>query len=351
VKRYKKILIFYFTGTGNSGKVAEWIAQVASSMNIEAVCMNIANANVIDTPEVGALVVFISPVHGFNYPPVMMRFITQFPKGKNDVALINTRAGMLIGKWITPGLSGITFYLSSAILKTKGYSIKSMFPVDLPSNWISLHPGLNKPAVKYLHLKNKEKVTRFASQLLSGESNFKGLYDIVQDIVISPVAVLYYCVGRFFFAKTYYASRDCTKCGLCIEQCPVKAIKWVDGRPFWTLTCESCMKCMSDCPTKAIETGHGAIAVLVGLYLTVLSGLFYHFVKVPVFIAENFILRILMESVLFLALLAIWYRIIHLLLRFKFFERLMVYTSLTKYKFWGKRYKALKDKEFQDLTK
>ena len=72
----------------------------------------------------------------------MLNFLIHFPKGRNKVLLINTRAGMLIGKWITPGLTGIAFYFSALVLKLKGYSIKAMFPVDLPSNWISVHPGL-----------------------------------------------------------------------------------------------------------------------------------------------------------------------------------------------------------------
>ncbi len=46
-----------------------------------------------------------------------------------------------------------------------------------------------------------------------------------------------------------------------------------------------------------------------------------------------------------LSILALLHRIIHYLMRFKIFERLMVYTSLTKFKFWGRRYKALKEQE------
>ena len=49
------------------------------------------------------------------------------------------------------------------------------------------------------------------------------------------------------------------------------------------------------------------------------------------------------ETALFLLFLGLMYRIVHYLMRFKIFERLMVYTSLTKFKFWGKRYKSLKD--------
>jgi hypothetical protein len=48
------------------------------------------------------------------------------------------------------------------------------------------------------------------------------------------------------------------------------------------------------------------------------------------------------ETALSIAFIGIWYRLVHLLLRIKVLERLTVYTSLTKYKWWGRRYKALK---------
>ncbi|MEZ4813181.1 MAG: hypothetical protein R2883_06875 [Caldisericia bacterium] len=60
---------------------------------------------------------FISPTHGFNYPPVMLHFIIRFPKtkSKNKVFLMNTRAGTKLGKLFIPGLSGIALLLSSLI--------------------------------------------------------------------------------------------------------------------------------------------------------------------------------------------------------------------------------------------
>jgi hypothetical protein len=54
-------------------------------------------------------------------PAIMLKFIRRFPKWKNKVVLMNTRAGMLIGKFITPGLTGIAFYLSALILFLKGF--------------------------------------------------------------------------------------------------------------------------------------------------------------------------------------------------------------------------------------
>jgi ferredoxin len=205
-----------------------------------------------------------------------------------------------------------------------------------------VHPGLNERTVKYLHEKNRERVTQFAQKILSGKSDFKALRE-VQDLIIAPIAVLYYFIGRFFLAKTYFASADCNKCDICIKGCPVKAIINVDNRPFWTFNCESCMKCMSYCPKKAIETAHGFIIEFTLIFYLFFLGIFYKYFDQYFFKIENQLLSFVVETVLFLAILAVWHRMVHYLMRFRIFERLMVYTSLTKFKFWGRRYKALKD--------
>jgi len=341
---YPKLVVYYFSGTGNSANVSNWLAESAREKGMEVSVVNIGKTDRlnIQQPDSDTLVAFVSPIHGFNYPPVMVNFLLRFPKGKNKVLLLNTRAGMLIGKWITPGLTGVAFYFAALILKLKGYSIKSMFPVDLPSNWISVHPGLNDRTVKYLHERNLEKVKRFAEKVLSGGNDFRGVREIVQDTLIAPVSLGYYFIGRFFFSKTYYASSDCDNCGLCIKSCPVKAIKMVDNRPFWTFKCESCMHCMSYCPKKAIETAHGSIIFITVFSSLVFSGIFYQYFGLFFFDIENTFPGFIVESALFLGILAVWYRILHFAMCFKFIGRLVVYTSLTKYKFWGRRYKALK---------
>ncbi len=272
----------------------------------------------------------------------MLNFISRFPKGRNNVVLMNTRAGMLIGKWITPGLTGIAFYFASLILLLKGYSIQGMVPVDMPSNWISVHPGLNDRTIIYLHEKNKERVIRHAELFLSGRRNFKALREMFQDIAISPISLMYYCIGRFGFAKTYFASSECNNCDLCIKECPVKAITKVNNRPFWTFKCESCMHCMGNCPKKAIQTAHG---YFIGLLIlnSFLTGLFFSFWNLYFVNVDTKVIQFVLKQLLFMMLLVITHRLIHYAMRFRIVERIMVYTSLTRYKFWGKRYKALKD--------
>jgi Pyruvate/2-oxoacid:ferredoxin oxidoreductase delta subunit len=341
---YKKLVIYYFSGTGNSRNVAVWLADSARDKNILVKLFDISQSErrSLKPPPEEALLIFISPIHGFNYPPIMLNFIAHFPRGKNDIVLMNTRAGMLIKRWITPGLTGIAFYFSALLLKVKGYSIKGLQAVDLPSNWISVHPGLNDRTVKFIHEKIKALIINFADKILSGKSSFKALYDIIQDALMAPIAVLYYFIGRFFLSKTYFASSDCDNCGACIKNCPVKAIIEVDKRPFWTYRCESCMRCMGNCPKKSIETAHGFAFGIWAFYSFVLSILFYKYFALYFFSIKNEAGKFIIETTIFLSATMLSYRMMHYLLRFKLFERLFVYTSLTKYRFWGRRYKAPK---------
>jgi len=342
---YKKLNIYYFSGTGNSKNVVDWISDECEKHEIVVEKINISNTHRrnLAKPNENELIVFTSPIHGFNYPPIMFHFIINFPKGNNDIILMNTRAGMKVGKFITPGLTGIAFYLSSVILMFKGYNIKGFFPVDLPSNWISIHPGLNDKTIKYLHEKNFIKVKEFINKILEGRLYFKCKKEIIQDLLISPIAVLYYIIGRFVLSKTYYASASCNNCGACIKNCPVNAIKEVSGKPYWTYHCESCMKCMSNCPEKAIETGHGFIISIIFLFSFLSTQINLTFNKY-FFTTSNPVVEFILEQVVFFIVLTIGYRFFHYLKRFKIINRIAVYTSLTKYKFWGKRYKAIKIK-------
>jgi len=338
---YKKAYIFYFSGTGNSKQVAKWISEFAAEKSIDCVLYDISKTDLsqLETIDTNALIIIISPVHGFNYPKITLDFIRSFPYGKNKIVLMNTRAGMKIGKFITPGLTGTAFILSSIILKIKGYKIAGQIPFDMPSNWISIHPALRENAVKFIHQKNYERVKKHSYKIFAGKKNFLALRDLIQDILIAPVSLVYYLIGRFGLAKTFYASYKCDNCDICIKQCPVKAIEKFNNHPYWTFKCESCMKCMTSCPQRAIETAHGLLIVTT-LLVSTLSSL----MLTPI-LPENFLIdsiRFIIVNYFFIVSLWILYKTQHLLVKKNIVGKLISLTSLTYYKFWG-RYKSIPD--------
>lgn len=344
----KNIIIFYFSGTGNAKSIAEWIKEFSDQKNINCVLYNIAGQKTTPLPEFSddTLLILISPIHGFNYPKITLDFIRSFPKGKNDIILMNTRAGMKIKNWVTPGLTGVAFYLASLLLKIKGYNIKGHIPYDMPSNWISLHPALNLNTIKYIHKTIYSRVYNHFNRILQGEKLFLSKKEIIQDLLISPVSILYYFVGRFIIAKTFFANHKCDNCGFCIKGCPVSAIKEINNKPFWTVHCESCMKCMNYCPKQAIETAHGLIVFTAVIYSLLIETLYLLiFKKTSTFEPLDFVAA----NIVFFSLILISYRIQHYLLKIKFFARVISFASLTYYKFWG-RYKSIKNNIWQNET-
>ena len=325
--------IFYFSGTGNAKQVAVWFSEAANQKNMDCRIYDIAETKSLTgivNPE--DTVAMISPIHGFNYPKIMLDFIRRFPQGNNRVILMNTRGGLIIGRLVTPGVTGIAFMLSSLILRKKGYRITGQIPFDMPSNWISIHPALRGKPVDFIFEKNHERVKKHFEKLCTKKTDFRARKDIVQDISVSPVAVAYYFAGRYFLAKSFYASSKCTQCNLCVKECPVQAIKTVDRRPYWTFRCESCMKCMNRCPERAIETTHGLWALTVwvsAIVAPVLAGL------LPAFV-HHWLTTFLIFNLLFACIMVLLYRLQHRLLNNRIAAKIIAFTSLTFYRIWGR---------------
>lgn len=337
--------LYYFSGTGNARNVAGWISEVAVQRGMQSNLINIAETDRkhIQQPPENSMVGFVSPTHGFNYPPVTMYFIFRFPRSRgNRVFIMNTRAGLKLSKWFVPGLSGLALWLAALVLLVKGYRIVGMRSIDLPSNWISFHPGVKAKVVESIYAHCKKITTTFAGNIFDGKRVYTAFRDIIQDILVSPIAIGYFFMGRFLLAKSFYATETCDNCGLCWKNCPVQAISLVDNRPFWSYRCESCMKCMNNCPKRSIETAHGFIIGIMFLINMVILAWFWrwvgHFITIP---EDNGWITLIITPVrwflTFLSIVAL-YRIYHYLLRIPGVKQLMYYTSLTRYRFW-RRYK------------
>jgi Pyruvate/2-oxoacid:ferredoxin oxidoreductase delta subunit len=338
-----RLLLFYFTGTGNALAATHWIAQMAEEYNIPVEMKKMTPSLSVDSSEIpeNTLIGFCYPTHGFNAPPVVIDFMLRFPHLNNKVFLLNTRAGMKLYQWFTPGMSGLAQLLPAAILKIKGCTIIGWQPMDLPSNWISIHPGLRQKVVDSIFQRCEMITKRFAKKILSGRTVRKGLISLPIDLIISPISVGYYFFGRFALAKTFVADSHCTGCKRCEKECPVQAILMKNGRPFWTRKCESCMHCMNRCPGKAIQTPHLFVVLIWWLVFSVIPVYLVHIFASPGnFLSTHFTLFVwIFVLITGLPIIFFSYQILHFLMRYRFFNWLITSTSLTKFKFW-RRYFA-----------
>jgi len=277
----------------------------------------------------------------------MLKFLVRFNVLKgSDVFIGNTRAGMKLSKIFLPGLSGIALYLPALILFLKGYKIRSLYPVDLPSNWISLHPGLKKKVIDSMFDHYKALTRKYAGKLLSGKRVFRKAFALLPlDLLVTPLALGYYFFGRFILAKTFITNENCDNCGICISQCTTHSIILAGNRPFWKITCESCMKCMNSCPKRAIETAHSFFFIILFSVIFLLDPFLSKKIMILVtrFLngstAAYGIIYPVVKWCLAVLIFVLAYRLMHYLARYPFFSRLIKYTSFTYWKFW-RRYKA-----------
>ncbi len=213
----------------------------------------------------------------------------------------------------------------------------------MPSNWISLHPGLKPGAVDFIVRRCHHKVDRFSRAVLNDEPFFPWYFYafLWLDLAVSPISLLYLIMGRFFLAKAFFASPACNNCQICAECCPVSAIKMVDGRPYWSFYCESCMRCMNICPQRAVETSHAMIVMMVIAVTSVpVSYYLQEFLTrsgSPVGSTGFYVLDHFINWLVTLAIIYIAYVLMFILLRNRWISRFFLYTSLTHY--WA-RYKA-----------
>lgn len=337
--------IFYFSGTGNAEKAAQWIQESMEEKGMSAELYNIAlkllpeEFVTDDTDFLG----FCYPTHGFNAPPIVLRFLKKFPstKKRTKVFLLNTRAGMKMSKIFTPGINGLALILPAIILRIKGYRIVGYRPLDMPSNWISIHPGLRQKVINSIVNRCEGITKKFTGKLMAGKKVHRGLYDLPIDLLISPIALGYYFYGRYILSKTFIATNACNQCRICEKECPVNAISLKNGQPYWSYNCESCMHCMNACPQRAIETPHAYMAIIWWVAFSLVPIFVYKFISTAA-LNSNYIGDLLYSLLQFLfgGLIVFGaYKVLHTLMKLKLFNKFIAFTSLTRYKFW-RRYKG-----------
>ena len=345
---WKSLYIYYITGTGNARVSSEWIADEAGKKGLTTVVQQIDRLENIIMPKDGdePLIGFAFPTHGFNAAPIMLRFIAGFPPRLcKEVFLLNTRAGMKLYKLFLPGLSGVALLLPAFILWLKGYKCIGFRPVDLPSNWIPLHPGLRKKVIESIFIRCEKIVRNFAGKILAGKKVYRGLFSLPVDLLISPVALGYFVAGRFFLSKTFIANYNCTNCGICIKECPTSSIKLVANRPYWKLTCESCMRCLNHCPERAIEAAHGMAVAFWIIFTAVNTQIIFYIINTLNIQPEVWWWKLIAQIIsiggmVFIATLL--YLVMHYAMWLKPVKYLVRFTSLTGLPFW-RRYRFIKN--------
>ncbi|MBN2223408.1 MAG: EFR1 family ferrodoxin [Deltaproteobacteria bacterium] len=329
---------YVFSGTGNSLRVARWAAARAGIAGCAARVSSLTDTRPRDIPTgPDSLIGLFMPTHGFTAPFKIISFAARMPRGRGTHAfVVATRAGTKFGKLFLPGMEGTAAYLIAAILALKGYSVRGVAGIDMPSNWTALHPGFSEKNARAIIGRARPKADGFIDSILAGRRAFRGFVCLALGIALAPISAGYLIYGRFMLAKLFFADNRCNGCGICARDCPNHAIRMLGKkrpRPYWTFSCESCMRCMGYCPEAAVQAGH-SWAVIV-YFITAIPFAQYLLNLMVTYLTGAQAIRgtwamTVIQYPFFLVSLAAAYALFYLLTRIPAVNAVFAYTTLTR---------------------
>lgn len=226
-------IIFYFTGTGNSLKVAKNIGNSLENCDIVSMPSFCGNAIHAHYDRIG----FVFPVYAFGIPNAVKKFITEtnFQQSNAWHFAIATHGGV----------TGNSIPMLNKKLREKGISLSACFDIKMAASYICL---CDMPAnTESIQKKSQIKIDAIKKLIENKVSN--------KIKRTNPLFLVSELAAQSFphMDKYYNVSAECSECGICYKVCPVNNIEMVNAHPVFRHTCEQCTACIQCCPNKALN--------------------------------------------------------------------------------------------------
>ncbi|MBU3955661.1 EFR1 family ferrodoxin [bacterium] len=250
-----RTIIYYFSGTGNSLKIACDLALELGNTEFlsdetEVFSMVRAMKGGIDLSADRIGLVF--PVYMFGLPLIVSDFVKKLEaesghwRGEPDkyIFAVATNGG---------GPGGALKMLQSR-LETKGLSLDAAFSVEMPGNYTPLYGAPSEDKQKILFENASGKVKEIVAYVLSGE---RGKFEFSNFFVNAVSSVFNSLVSAKIpgMDKKFSADEKCAGCPVCEKVCPADNIKIIKGKPSWNHKCQQCLACLQWCPEESIQYG------------------------------------------------------------------------------------------------
>ena len=231
-----KNVVFYFSGTGNSLKVAEDIAR--DMQNCEIISMG--SRNHYDLQAGYETIGFVYPTYYRGEPKKVGEFISNLnlKNNPNTYYYAITTCGGSVGN----ALIHIKYRL-----KRKNITLNYAKKIDMFSNYVIAYDM--RDIVEEKTKQSQKDLVPIIQSIKSKETNKLPTTEPLQEMLYR---ILIKVAPKM--DKNYNISNDCTGCGICKKVCPVGNIDLDDlNRPYFKHHCEQCLACIQYCPNKAIN--------------------------------------------------------------------------------------------------
>ena len=235
-------MIVYYTGTGNSRRAAQLLADRLQDEIFDVFpCLKENRPLSLRSERPW---IFVAPTYGWQLPHVFRDLILNADlRGRKDAYFVMTCGA---------GVGNAERYLRQ-LCEQKGLTFKGLLPVVMPENYIAMFPVPDDRAARVLIKKADKVVEKAVPAMKAGESLPACKAGLAGKAMSSLVNTVF--TRGVVTAKPFYAKDSCIGCGKCVQVCPRNNITLENGRPKWSAECIHCMACIAHCPTEAIEYG------------------------------------------------------------------------------------------------
>lgn len=247
---FKNLLIYYFSATGNTLRIAKAIAEEVQSFGANVELWKIENGVSGSHNEFSAFG-FAYPVHFWGMPLCFEEFLKYTGKTDGKPAFV---AATMAG-WRMKFKLGESFVLLSAkrTIEKIGFKFIGGQCFLMPENFSVMYNPPDKAQAGLIIEKSVKQARQFARMLIEG--NIKTRLTFYPDhLVWSSINLLPKIFKRYGVLSLFFRVNErCNSCGICVRCCPTQNIKLFESKPKWGKKCVLCFRCINLCPVKAIE--------------------------------------------------------------------------------------------------
>lgn len=232
----------YFSGTGHTAWLADQLKEALQKRGEAVSTGAIGHDDNAQIPDGPLTLMICFPVYGLDAPPFVQEWAGRLPQGEGRDAVLARSPG-------DPFFDGGTTRTMRRILAERGWRVRVERMIVMPPNvFIRVSNDLAALLIAAAH----RRIAILADDIVGGKELLEDTGFFVH--YSSRACNLLLAHHGFRFGRDLRANKTCTRCGLCVRECPSHTITMTAEGIRFGDRCTVCLRCVARCPVKAISS-------------------------------------------------------------------------------------------------